>query len=94
MSSRDTLGMALKATFAVVNGIEVDLNKDPLTDDGTKRSAKGRVRVEYYNGDYILLDQQSESEEQSGLLCTIYRNGVFSNLESFSTIRSRIDSLV
>ena len=94
MSSRDTLGMALKATFAVVNGIEVDLNKDPLTDDGTKRSAKGRVRVEYHNGDYILLDQQSESEEQYGLLCTIYRNGVFSNLESFSTIRSRIDSLV
>lgn len=94
MSSRDTLGMALKATFAVVDGVEIDLNKDPKTDDGTKRSAKGRVRVEYLNDDYILLDQQSVDEEQLGLLQTIYCDGQFSNLESFSTIRSRIDSLV
>ena len=94
MSSRDTLGMALKATFAVVDGTEIDLNKDPKTDDGTKRSAKGRVRVEYLNDDYVLYDQQSAEEEQSGLLRTIYCDSNFSNLESFSTIRGRIDNLV
>lgn len=94
MSSRDTLGMALKATFAVVDGTEIDLNKDPKTDDGTKRSAKGRVRVEYLNNDYVLYDQQSTEEEQLGLLRTIYCDSNFSNLESFSAIRNRIDNLV
>lgn len=43
--TRDTFGFAVKATYAVVNGEERMLFKDPKTDDGTKRSQRGKVAV-------------------------------------------------
>lgn len=43
--TRDTFGFAVKATSATVNGEERLLFKDPKTDDGTKRSQRGRVVV-------------------------------------------------
>jgi nicotinamide phosphoribosyltransferase len=94
MVSRDTLGMALKATFAIVDGQEIDLNKNPKTDDGTKKSAKGRVRVEKNNSEYVLFDQQSEQEEAGGLLRIVYCDGKFLNQQTFSDIRTIIDSNV
>lgn len=45
--TRDTFGFAVKATAATVNGEERMLFKDPKTDDGTKRSQRGRVAVAY-----------------------------------------------
>lgn len=44
-NTRDTFGFAMKATYAVVNGEERFLLKDPKTDDGTKKSLTGRVVV-------------------------------------------------
>ena len=93
-STRDTLGMALKATFAVVDGVEIDLVKDPKTDDGTKKSAKGRVRVERSGDDFILLDSQTLEQELLGELKVVYEDGNFNNEVSFDTIRQRIDSVV
>lgn len=43
--TRDTFGFAVKATAAMVNGQERMLFKDPKTDDGTKRSQRGRIVV-------------------------------------------------
>ena len=43
--TRDTFGFAVKATYAVVNGEERLLFKDPKTNDGTKRSQRGRIVV-------------------------------------------------
>ena len=43
--TRDTFGFAVKATAATVNNKERMLFKDPKTDDGTKRSQRGRVVV-------------------------------------------------
>ena len=45
MNTRDTFGFALKTTYGVVNGEELLLYKDPITDDGTKKSQKGMVAV-------------------------------------------------
>lgn len=45
MNTRDTFGFALKTTYGVVNGKELLLYKDPITDDGTKKSQKGKVVV-------------------------------------------------
>lgn len=44
-NTRDTLGWAMKATYAEINGKPVDLFKDPKTDDGTKKSHKGLLKV-------------------------------------------------
>lgn len=43
--TRDTFGFAVKATAATVNSEERMLFKDPKTDDGTKRSQRGRIVV-------------------------------------------------
>ena len=43
--TRDSLGFAMKATSVTINGVEKAIFKDPITDDGTKKSAKGRVVV-------------------------------------------------
>lgn len=45
MNTRDTFGFALKTTYGQVNETELLLYKDPITDDGTKKSQKGRVVV-------------------------------------------------
>lgn len=43
--TRDTSGFAMKATWAEVDGVGQDLFKDPITDDGLKRSARGRLAI-------------------------------------------------
>ena len=45
MNTRDTFGFALKTTYGVVNGKELMLYKDPITDNGEKKSQKGMVSV-------------------------------------------------
>ncbi|MGL4951097.1 MAG: nicotinate phosphoribosyltransferase [Mycoplasma sp.] len=44
-NTRDTFGFAMKSTYAEINGIGHKLFKDPITDNGTKKSQKGRVFV-------------------------------------------------
>lgn len=56
MNTRDTFGFALKTTYGVVNGKELLLYKDPITDDGTKKSALGRVAVIEKDGELQLVD--------------------------------------
>jgi hypothetical protein len=61
-NTRDTWGFALKATGAIISGEEHALFKDPLTDDGTKRSLCGFAttrfdpkRQEFYTVDRLTL---------------------------------------
>lgn len=35
----------MKATYAEINGKRIEIFKDPKTDDGTKRSHKGLIKV-------------------------------------------------
>ena len=56
MNTRDTFRFALKTTYGVVNGKELLLYKDPITDDGTKKSALGRVAVIEKDGKLQLVD--------------------------------------
>jgi len=89
--TRDTLGMAVKATAAKVNGEWYELFKDPITDDGTKKSAKGLLRVDYNEqGSITLYDQQTEEQEQQGLLETVFLNGELVKECSFTEIRNKI----
>jgi nicotinamide phosphoribosyltransferase len=43
--TRDTFGFAMKATNVVIEGEEKAIFKDPKTDNGLKKSLKGRIRV-------------------------------------------------
>ena len=89
--SRDTLGMAVKSTGAIVDGNLVEMFKDPVTDDGTKKSAKGLLRVERdESGKLVLFDQQTEEQEKQGLLVSVFKDGELLVDQKFSDIRNRI----
>lgn len=100
-NTRDSLGMACKATYAELLNSDGTIEKrnifkDPITDNGTKKSAKGLLKVERLNGahgksDYILYQEVSEEEERQGDLQVIYEDGEFYNETNLYEIRARID---
>lgn len=89
--TRDSLGMAIKATMATVDGELHELFKDPITDSGVKKSAKGLLRVDYdENGEIALFDQQTPEQEKGGLLETVFIDGKLVRRQTFSEIRNRL----
>ena len=91
-NTRDTFGFAMKATSVVVNGERREIFKDPITDDGIKKSAKGLVRVEKRDKEFVLIDQINEEEEKGGELKVIYEDGKFYNEINISEIRETINN--
>lgn len=91
-NTRDTFGFAMKATSVVVNGERREIFKNPITDDGVKKSAKGLLKVEIINNEYTLIDQVSEKTENEGVLKLIYENGEFCNQVTLEQIREKINN--
>lgn len=67
-----------------------NIYKEPVTDDGTKKSLKGLCAVVEEVGEYKVLTERTEEEEQRGLLQTIYENGNFYNQTTLTEIRARL----
>lgn len=101
--TRDSFGFAMKATYAEINGVGVELYKDPVTDSGTKKSAKGLLRVEYEDTEFqgkqfVLYDQQTKEQEAQGCLQTVFKDGKMIKETSLEEIRQlvtqQLDELV
>lgn len=90
-NTRDTFGFAMKATYGEVNGEGREIFKDPVTDDGTKKSAKGLMKITFENGAYQLHDEVSWEEEQQGELKEVFRDGKLLVDYSLSEIRGRLN---
>ena len=90
-NTRDTFGFAMKATYVEVNGKAREIFKDPITDDGTKKSATGLLHVTKHNENgYMLVDKVSWETEANGELQIIYQNGQFENQTTLTEIRERL----
>ena len=89
-NTRDTFGFAMKATYVEVNGVGREIFKDPITDDGTKKSATGLLCVTDAFGEYQLTDRVDWDTEKRGELKTIYKDGEFYNETTLSEIRERL----
>ena len=90
-NTRDTFGFAIKATYVEVDGVGREIFKDPITDDGTKKSATGLLHVtKNSDGDFILFDKQSWDGEKTGALQTIYKDGEFFNTTTLTEIRKQL----
>lgn len=89
-STRDTFGHAYKATWGIVNGEEREIFKDPVTDNGLKKSARGLIRVEKEGNDYVMYDRQTPEQERTGLLKPVFENGKIFNFQSIADIRDRL----
>lgn len=85
--TRDTFGSAMKATWAEIDGKGVDLFKDPITDDGTKRSARGRLAVLPNGTDLMLAQQATPDQEADSLLQPVWENGAFFKRQTFADVR-------
>lgn len=88
--TRDSLGFAAKGAWFEADGIEYDIYKDPVTDDGTKKSLKGLIQV---TENYEVKTQCTHEEESKGMLQVIYEDGKFFNETTLTQIRERIKQL-
>ncbi|BDD07644.1 nicotinate phosphoribosyltransferase [Fulvitalea axinellae] len=89
-NTRDTFGFAMKATYGEVAGAGREIFKDPVTDDGTKKSAKGLLKVVKEGDEYVLVDQVDWEEEGKGELKEVFRDGKILVDHSLSEIRERL----
>jgi nicotinamide phosphoribosyltransferase len=93
-NTRDTFGFAMKATYVEVDEVGREIFKDPITDDGTKKSATGLLRVVWdtFQKSYQLFDKQTWEHENhdNNQLKKIYENGKFYNQTTLTEIRERL----
>lgn len=89
-SSRDSYGIACKATNSVIDGVEVPLQKDPIGTSTFKKSAKGLLRVEFENGNYVLYDEQTPEQEEQGELIVVFEDSKTINESTLQDIRARV----
>ncbi|AUE23378.1 nicotinamide phosphoribosyltransferase [Raoultella phage Ro1] len=90
-TTRDSLGMAVKATGAVIDGQQIMVVKEPKTDLG-KKSAKGFLKVvRDENGELKLVDncQLEEVQSEDNELRRVFYNGKLIVDEDLTTIRER-----
>ena len=90
-NTRDTFGFAMKSTAVVINGKEQAIFKDPITDDGTKKSLTGGVAVQYNDSNTIIcIDDLPIDHNNTTLLNTVFRNGELLLDDSLMEIRERL----
>lgn len=91
-ATRDQQGGAVKSTAVEINGELVEIFKDPITDDGTKKSSKGLLGVYYddYNN-LTLYDQVDWKTANSGELKLIFKDGQFIKETTITDIRNLIN---
>ena len=105
-NTRDNFGFAMKATYGeveeeyTVDGVDTmfplvknvgrEIFKAPITDDGTKRSAKGLLHVYEGAGGYKLKDQCTWEEERQSALQTVFINGQLIRETTLEEIRKRL----
>jgi nicotinamide phosphoribosyltransferase len=92
--TRDTHMFAVKSTYGevLVDGVRkgVEIFKDPKTDSGMKKSAKGLTAVYEQDGDFILKDQATWDEVKNCAFVQVFADGKITKEWSLSEIRERV----
>jgi nicotinamide phosphoribosyltransferase len=98
LNTRDTFGFAMKATAGIVNDEPRDIFKNPKTDKGDKKSAKGMLAVRRYGSSFVMdqgvsLHDVHDSAyqivfEESRLQKIYYKNDLASIRERLTTARA------
>lgn len=93
--TRDTYGFAVKSTYGeVINSnnetVGVEIFKDPKTDSGLKKSAKGLTAVFEQDGKYVLKDQATWDEVHNCSFEKVFSNGILTKEWTLNEIRERV----
>ena len=89
MVNRDDQKFAMKASAALINGVWVDVYKDPITDQG-KRSKRGRLKLIKNGDEYTTVtnhDNMFDSLQDE--LVTVFENGILVTEYTFDEVRTR-----
>lgn len=93
--TRDTFKMAVKATWVQVDGQGRDILKDPITDDGSKKSATGRLSVRRRDDGrpYLIEHADHECDDE---LQIVFENGQLLRSHTFAEVRANLrrDSVI
>ena len=89
-NTRDTFGTAMKATYVVVDGEAREIFKNPITDDGTKKSAVGLLNVQKEDNRFVLYDKVSWEEEATSELKTVFKDGKITREFTLAEIRATL----
>lgn len=81
---RDTQRFAYKCSSATVDGVEVNVQKDPITDP-TKKSKAGRLDLVHEGGVYSTVI----GDRKDSVLRTVYENGEIKIRDTFDKVRER-----
>jgi nicotinamide phosphoribosyltransferase len=90
--TRDTFGCAVKATYGIVDNEPRIIFKDPITDSGTKKSARGILCVTNIDSRLTLQQEQKELDIDGDVMRTIFMDGKLLIDDTFTSIRNRLDS--
>ena len=93
-NTRDTFGFAMKSTYGEVEGEGREIFKDPITDDGLKKSARGLLMIQEneVDGRPELVDLVSWEDEGKGLLQTVFKDGKLVKTTTLTEIREKLRS--
>ena len=93
--NRDTMGFAMKASAAKIDGVWTDVFKDPVTDKG-KRSKKGRLALITLDGEFVTVreDELVGDLRYPGVnkLQTVYEDGYILVDEDWGDVVARARS--
>lgn len=106
-TTRDTFGFAMKATYGEVREtsfkssggsisqvVSYNISKNPKTDSGIKKSAKGLLMVQTNerSGQLEVIEECTQEQERQGLLEEVFVDGKLLRETTLSEIRERINS--
>ncbi len=89
-NTRDTFSTAMKATYVEINGKGRQIFKNPVTDSGMKKSAKGLLKVSEKDNEYFLTDCVTWEEEAQSVLDVVFENGKLIKDFTLSELRKNI----
>lgn len=91
-STRDLFSMSYKQTFSEANSdgklVNLEQQKTPMGDQ-SKKSAKGLLRVSLEDGEYVLHQEQTEEQEQTGELTLLLKDGTFYKKQTLTDIKNK-----
>lgn len=93
-SSRDSFSQALKGVHSVVGELDVSMQKNPKTANGSKKSAKGLLRVELEDDNFVQYDQQTSEQETTGVLSSVFLDGSIVRSTPLVEIRNRAKGFI
>ncbi|KAL5014718.1 hypothetical protein ScPMuIL_008988 [Solemya velum] len=86
---RDTQKCAFKCSYAVINGKEVNVFKEPITDMG-KKSKKGRLTLECADGEWTTI-QEGKGDPKKDTMITVFENGKLLRDYTFDEVRENAE---